>query len=132
MTAKLTALIASLALAASACAAQAQEVTVKVGMVKSITSVVVLSAIEKGYFKEFGIKVETEFLDHELNADFAEITLLDGPQVRDIGDRPHEPDPDRGFLGLRRAGARGDGERRKNGALENGRHGSPPASLCLD
>jgi NitT/TauT family transport system substrate-binding protein len=57
-----------LAIAGTAGAAHAQEVTIRVGMVKSITSVVALSAIEKGYFKEFGIKVETEFLDTAANS----------------------------------------------------------------
>jgi len=61
-------LLVSLALGAVAGAAHAQEVTIRVGMVKSITSVVALSAIEKGYFKEFGIKVETEFLDTAANS----------------------------------------------------------------
>jgi NitT/TauT family transport system substrate-binding protein len=50
-----------------AAAAQAQDVTVKVGMVKSISSVATLTAIEKGYFKELGIKVETEDLDTSAN-----------------------------------------------------------------
>ena len=49
-------------------AAHADDVTVKVGMVKSISSVATLTAIEKGYFKEFGIKVETEDLDTSANA----------------------------------------------------------------
>jgi NitT/TauT family transport system substrate-binding protein len=48
-------------------AAQAQDVTVRVGMVKSISSVATLTAIEKGYFKAFGIKVETEELDTSAN-----------------------------------------------------------------
>jgi hypothetical protein len=56
-----------LALAAGAAAAHAQDVTVKVGMVKSISSVATLTAIEKGYFKAFGIKVETEDLDTSAN-----------------------------------------------------------------
>ena len=49
-----------LALASAVAAARADNVTVKVGMVKSISSVATLTAIEKGYFKAFGIKVETE------------------------------------------------------------------------
>jgi NitT/TauT family transport system substrate-binding protein len=62
------ALFASLAiLAGVTCPAQAQDVTVKVGMVKSISSVATLTAIEKGYFKAFGIKVETEDLDTSAN-----------------------------------------------------------------
>jgi NitT/TauT family transport system substrate-binding protein len=50
-----------------AATAQAQDVTVKVGMVKSISSVATLTAIEKGYFKDLGIKVETEDLDTSAN-----------------------------------------------------------------
>jgi ABC-type nitrate/sulfonate/bicarbonate transport system substrate-binding protein len=49
--------IVCLAMAASTGIGHAQDVTIKVGMVKSITSVVALLAIDKGYFKEFGIKV---------------------------------------------------------------------------
>jgi NitT/TauT family transport system substrate-binding protein len=60
-------LLAALAIAGAA-AAHAQEVTIRVGMVRSITSVVALTAIEKGYFKEYGIKVETEFLDTASNS----------------------------------------------------------------
>ena len=66
-------LIASLAILAGVAGlagttpAQAQDVTVKVGMVKSISSVATLTAIEKGYFKAFGIKVETEDLDTSAN-----------------------------------------------------------------
>jgi NitT/TauT family transport system substrate-binding protein len=60
-------LLVLLALAAGAAAAHAQDVTVKVGMVKSISSVATLTAIEKGYFKAFGIKVETEDLDTSAN-----------------------------------------------------------------
>ena len=41
-------------------AADAQEVTVKVGIVRSISTVAILMAIEKGYFKEFGIKVSMD------------------------------------------------------------------------
>jgi NitT/TauT family transport system substrate-binding protein len=57
-----------LAVVGGAAAAHAQGVTVKVGMVKSISSVATLTAIEKGYFKAFGIKVETEDLDTSANA----------------------------------------------------------------
>jgi NitT/TauT family transport system substrate-binding protein len=60
--------IVCLAMAASTGIGRAQDVTIKVGMVKSITSVVALLAIDKGYFKEFGIKVETEFLDTAANS----------------------------------------------------------------
>jgi NitT/TauT family transport system substrate-binding protein len=58
-------LLAGLAMAG---AAHAQDVSIKVGMVRSITSVVALTAIEKGYFKQYGIKVETEYLDTASNS----------------------------------------------------------------
>jgi NitT/TauT family transport system substrate-binding protein len=47
--------------------ARAQEATVLVGMVRSISSVATITAIEKGYFKEAGIKVVTEDLDTSAN-----------------------------------------------------------------
>ena len=49
-------------------AAGAQEVTVKVGAVRSISTVAILWAAEKGYFKEYGIKVVTETLDTAANS----------------------------------------------------------------
>jgi NitT/TauT family transport system substrate-binding protein len=48
-------------------AAHAADVTVKVGTVKSISTVATLTAIERGYFKEYGIKVETEDLNTSSN-----------------------------------------------------------------
>ena len=47
---------------------QAQEVTVKVGTVRSISTATILWAAEKGYFKEYGIKVVTETLDTAANS----------------------------------------------------------------
>ena len=47
---------------------QAQEVTVKVGTVRSISTATILWAPEKGYFKEYGIKVVTETLDTAANS----------------------------------------------------------------
>src|SRR5260370_1611191 len=67
MTMLKRALLLGLALLGGAAAAHAQDITVKVGMVKSISSVATLTAIEKGYFKVFGIKVETEDLDTSAN-----------------------------------------------------------------
>src|SRR3979411_1050350 len=49
-------------------------------MVKSISSVATLTAIEKGYFKAFGIKVETEDLDTSANV----IALLAQNQLQII------------------------------------------------
>ena len=60
--------IIGFAILAGAGTTHAQEVTMKVGKVKSITSVVALLSSDKGYFKEFGIKVETEFLDTAANS----------------------------------------------------------------
>ena len=49
-------------------AARADEVTVKVGTVRSISTVSILWAVEKGYFKEYGIKVVNENLDTAANS----------------------------------------------------------------
>ena len=60
-------LLASLALATSAWAAQAQEATIKIGLVKSISSVANLWAMQQGYFREVGIKLVPEDLDTSAN-----------------------------------------------------------------
>jgi NitT/TauT family transport system substrate-binding protein len=60
-------LTVALALAAGTCVAQAQEATLRVGLVKSISNVANLWAMEKGYFKEVGIKIELEDLDTSAN-----------------------------------------------------------------
>jgi NitT/TauT family transport system substrate-binding protein len=44
------------------------ETTVRIGLVRSITSGVSLIAVERGYFKEVGIKIETEDLDTTANS----------------------------------------------------------------
>jgi NitT/TauT family transport system substrate-binding protein len=61
-------LLVAAGFAGSAFAAHAADVTVKVGTVKSISTVATLTAIEKGYFKEYGINVETEDLDTSANS----------------------------------------------------------------
>jgi NitT/TauT family transport system substrate-binding protein len=61
-------LLVAAGLAGGACVAHAADVTVKVGTVKSISTVATLTAIEKGYFKEYGINVETEDLDTSANS----------------------------------------------------------------
>jgi len=48
--------------------AHANEVTVKVGTVRSISTVSILWAVEKGYFQEYGIKVVNENLDTAANS----------------------------------------------------------------
>ncbi len=78
MTMRRHMLFALLAVVGCAAAARAEDVTVKVGTVKSISSVATLTAIEKGYFKEFGIKVETEDLDTSANV----IALLAQDQLQ--------------------------------------------------
>jgi NitT/TauT family transport system substrate-binding protein len=59
--------LAGLAMLLSPLAAQAQA-NVKVGTVNSISTVATLTAIEKDYFKKFGITVETEDLNTSANA----------------------------------------------------------------
>jgi len=54
-------------LAVGVTAAQAQESVVKIGMARSVSNGAELIAIEKGYFKEFGIKVEIEDIDTSAN-----------------------------------------------------------------
>jgi hypothetical protein len=56
-------LLAALTLAAAVPAAHARQRTVRLGVVKALTSTATYIAIEKGYFSELGIKVETEDLD---------------------------------------------------------------------
>src|SRR3954454_24539351 len=63
----LRALVASLALVAGTIGADAQETTIKIGLVKSISNVANLWAMEKGYFKEVGIKLVPEDLDTSAN-----------------------------------------------------------------
>src|SRR5215208_6596095 len=48
--------------------AAAQEATIRVGMARSTSNAAELMAIEKGYFKEYGIKLEMEDLDSSANA----------------------------------------------------------------
>jgi NitT/TauT family transport system substrate-binding protein len=48
--------------------AQAEDLTVKVGTVRSISTATILWASEKGYFKDYGIKVVTETLDTAANS----------------------------------------------------------------
>ena len=62
------ALLAALAIIAGANTLHAQEVTVKVGAVRSISTATILWGVEKGYFKEYGIKLVTETLDTAANS----------------------------------------------------------------
>ena len=48
--------------------ALAQETTVRVGMARSTSNAAELMAIERGYFKQYGIKLELEDLDSSANA----------------------------------------------------------------
>ena len=58
----------AVAVAVGAAAAQAQEASVKVGTVRSISTVAILWAVEKGYFKQYEIKVVNENLDTAANS----------------------------------------------------------------
>jgi NitT/TauT family transport system substrate-binding protein len=59
--------VVTLALFAAASTAQAQETTIRIGLVKSISNVANLWAAEKGYFREVGIKLQIEPLDTSAN-----------------------------------------------------------------
>jgi NitT/TauT family transport system substrate-binding protein len=61
-------LLAGLVATMTSGAISAQEVTVKVGTVRSISNVAILYGVEKGYFREFGIKVVNEILDTAANS----------------------------------------------------------------
>jgi NitT/TauT family transport system substrate-binding protein len=59
---------ALLVLALACGTARAQEQTVRIGMVRALSSAATMIAIEKGYFKELGIKVAVEDLDSSIDA----------------------------------------------------------------
>ncbi len=59
-------LLAAFAVLSSLCAAHAEE-TIKVGIARSVSNGAELIAVEKGYFKEYGIKVEFEDIDTSAN-----------------------------------------------------------------
>lgn len=71
---------AALALALTGLATQsfAQEVVVKVGIAKALATAATMIAVEKGYFKEAGVKVEIENLDSAANV----VTLLAQNQLQ--------------------------------------------------
>jgi NitT/TauT family transport system substrate-binding protein len=68
----------ALALILSASATQAQEVTIHVGIAKALATAATMIAIEKGYFKDAGVKVEIEDLDSSANV----MTLLAQGQLQ--------------------------------------------------
>jgi NitT/TauT family transport system substrate-binding protein len=59
---------ALLAAALAATPAAAQETTVRIGIARALASAATMISIEKGYYKEFGIKVEIENIDSSANA----------------------------------------------------------------
>src|SRR5260370_9831938 len=61
-------LIVPLALLCGTDGARAQEQTVRVGMVRALSSTATMIAIEKGYFKDYGIKVVIEDIDSSIDA----------------------------------------------------------------
>jgi NitT/TauT family transport system substrate-binding protein len=69
--------LAAVVLAATMAAASAEGATVRLGAVRSITSGVTAWASARGYFKEFGIKLESSDLDTSANS----IALLSQNQL---------------------------------------------------
>ena len=67
MNAPLRALLVCVGIAAAG-TAHGQETTVRIGMARSISNSAELMAIERGYFKEFGIKPEIELIESSANA----------------------------------------------------------------
>src|SRR5687768_7056598 len=67
MNAPIRVLLTCLGIAAAG-AAYGQETTVRIGMARSISNSAELMAIERGYFKEFGIKPEIELIESSANA----------------------------------------------------------------
>ena len=61
-------LCALAALGSVSAGARAQEVVVKVGIAKALATAATMIAIEKGYFREAGVKVEVSELDSAANA----------------------------------------------------------------
>ena len=55
--------IAALAIAGGTASAAAQQHTVRIGMVRALSATPTMIAIEKGYFKEYGIKAEVSDVD---------------------------------------------------------------------
>jgi NitT/TauT family transport system substrate-binding protein len=68
---------AAILISAAATAARADETTVRLGAVRSITSGVTAWASARGYFKEFGIKLDSSDLDTSANS----IALLSQNQL---------------------------------------------------
>lgn len=61
-------LLAAAAMAGIAATAEAQETVVKVGVVRSLANGAILLAMEKGYFREIGVKLELEDLQSSATA----------------------------------------------------------------
>jgi NitT/TauT family transport system substrate-binding protein len=60
--------IALAVMVSAAAPVRAEDATVRIGMVRALSSTATMIAIEKGYFKERGIKVVTEDIDSSIDA----------------------------------------------------------------
>jgi len=60
--------IAAIAIACPVGSAVAQDTTIRIGMARSTSNAAELMAIERGYLKEYGIKLEMDDLDSSANA----------------------------------------------------------------
>jgi NitT/TauT family transport system substrate-binding protein len=63
-----TALLSCFAFLPVVCTAQGQEHTVRIGIARALASAATMISIEKGYYREFGIKVEVQDIDSSANA----------------------------------------------------------------
>src|SRR5580693_9814505 len=77
ISAKAMAAAAVILVAAAATTARADETTVRLGLVRSITSGVTAWASARGYFNDFGIKLDSSDLDTSANS----IALLSQNQL---------------------------------------------------
>ncbi len=63
MTGTARALLAAMGFAGIAGTAFAEDTTIRIGIARSTSNAAELMAIEKGYFKEYGIKLEWDDID---------------------------------------------------------------------
>src|SRR5262245_35032253 len=61
-------LVASFAVAAGGSAAPAQEQTIRVALTRSLVSLTTLLGIEKGWYRQHGIRIDIDYIDSSVSA----------------------------------------------------------------